>query len=120
MNTNVGDMPIEIFGDYISDTLDQEWSWEYLFFADNGDGDRDTTYGHGNGCGNNERLNIVADDGLGSGSFTCLRSRKPLHRRCWQAKRPSGARETAYQPFRVGDEGDELKIASKLPPIKTE
>jgi len=46
--------------------------------------------------------------------FTSLRSRKPLHRRCWQAKRPSGARETACQPFRVGDEGDALKINSFL------
>jgi len=30
MNDNVGDMPIEIFGDYISDTLGEEWSWEYF------------------------------------------------------------------------------------------
>jgi hypothetical protein len=30
MNTNVGDMPLDIFTDYISDTLGEEWSWEYL------------------------------------------------------------------------------------------
>jgi len=30
MNDNVGDMPIEIFGDYISDMLGEDWSWEYI------------------------------------------------------------------------------------------
>jgi hypothetical protein len=30
LNTNVGDMPLDIFADYTSDTLEQEWSWEYL------------------------------------------------------------------------------------------
>jgi hypothetical protein len=29
-NSNVGDMPIDIFSDYISDILNQEWSWEYI------------------------------------------------------------------------------------------
>jgi deoxycytidylate deaminase len=42
-----------------------------------------------------------------------LRSRKPLHRRCWYTKRPSEANETVHQPFRVGDEGDELKVEAK-------
>lgn len=32
-------------------------------------------------------------------------ARKPLHRRCKPAKRPSEARETAGLPFRVGEEG---------------
>jgi hypothetical protein len=32
-NTNVGDMPLDIFSDYISDTLGEEWSWEYLSVA---------------------------------------------------------------------------------------
>jgi hypothetical protein len=30
MDTNVGEMPLDIFSDYISDILDEEWSWEYL------------------------------------------------------------------------------------------
>lgn len=30
MNTNVGDMPLDIFSDYVSDALEQEWRWEYL------------------------------------------------------------------------------------------
>jgi len=29
MNDNVGDMPIEIFGDYVSDTLGIEYDWIY-------------------------------------------------------------------------------------------
>jgi len=36
MNTNVSDMPLEIFADYTSDMLDQEWHWEYLFPIING------------------------------------------------------------------------------------
>jgi len=36
MNTNVGDMPIEIFGDYVSDFFDIEYSWEYLIPIVNG------------------------------------------------------------------------------------
>jgi hypothetical protein len=32
-NINVGDMPLDIFSDYISDILGQEWSWEYLNVA---------------------------------------------------------------------------------------
>jgi hypothetical protein len=30
MNTNVGEMPLDIFSDYISDILGEEWTWEYL------------------------------------------------------------------------------------------
>jgi len=30
MNTNVSDMPIEIFADYTADMLDQEWDWTYI------------------------------------------------------------------------------------------
>jgi len=33
MNTNVSDMPLEIFGDYISDCLGIEFTWEYMFVA---------------------------------------------------------------------------------------
>lgn len=29
-NTNVGDMPLDIFSDYILDTINQEWDWIYL------------------------------------------------------------------------------------------
>jgi hypothetical protein len=38
LDTNVGDMPLDIFADYISDTLDQEWHWEYLALTVNGQG----------------------------------------------------------------------------------
>lgn len=31
MNTNVGDMPLEIFGDYVSDCLSIDFPWEYMF-----------------------------------------------------------------------------------------
>lgn len=30
MNLNVGDMPLDIFADYVSDILEQEWTWEYF------------------------------------------------------------------------------------------
>lgn len=30
LNTNVEDMPLDIFADYISDALEQEWNWTYL------------------------------------------------------------------------------------------
>jgi hypothetical protein len=30
MIDNVGEMPLDIFSDYINDILNQEWSWEYL------------------------------------------------------------------------------------------
>jgi hypothetical protein len=45
INTNVGDMPLDIFSDYISDTLDEEWTWIHLFVI-NEDG-----YGVGFGSG---------------------------------------------------------------------
>jgi hypothetical protein len=45
LNTNVGDMPLDIFADYISDTLGEEWSWEYLLFAVNGFGYDEFGYG---------------------------------------------------------------------------
>jgi hypothetical protein len=67
-NTNVGDMPLDIFADYISDILDEEWCWEYLQFTINANnigfdiGDSDTSEdgdwedsstgnGYGNDCG---------------------------------------------------------------------
>jgi len=71
-------MPIEIFGDYISDTLGEEFSWEYLVFAINGFGHsrlRDTEQGNGDhffyteenqlatGCGNNQ------DEGYGYNDY---------------------------------------------------
>jgi hypothetical protein len=31
INTNVGEMPLEIFGDYISDCLGMDFPWEYMF-----------------------------------------------------------------------------------------
>jgi len=67
MNDNVGDMPIEIFGDYVSDMLDEEWNWIYCIPPL----DEDYTYfdyGHG--------YNIVLDTeivgfghGVGWGAF---------------------------------------------------
>jgi len=38
MNDNVGDMPPEIFADYVSDMLGEEWSWEYLVLSFNNHG----------------------------------------------------------------------------------
>jgi hypothetical protein len=36
MNTNVGDMPLDIFSDYVSDCLGEDWSWEYIIPILNG------------------------------------------------------------------------------------
>lgn len=30
LNDNVGDMPLDIFSDYVSDVMEEEWSWIYL------------------------------------------------------------------------------------------
>jgi hypothetical protein len=48
-NTNVGDMPLDIFSDYISDTLGQEWSWEYFSLIANGN-NFFSFYRFGDGC----------------------------------------------------------------------
>jgi len=63
INTNVGDMPIEIFGDYVSDTLGEEWSWEYLVFSPC-DGGQNLTFWHDEATGkgfyyNNEGFGYV-------------------------------------------------------------
>jgi hypothetical protein len=48
LNTNVGDMPLDIFSDYISDTINMEWNWQYLVLAINDGGlDRNNAYGQG-------------------------------------------------------------------------
>jgi hypothetical protein len=31
MNDNVGEMPLDIFGDYVSDCLSMDFTWEYMF-----------------------------------------------------------------------------------------
>jgi len=65
VNENVGDMPLEIFGDYLTDTLNEEWTWEYLAPLLNwrgyiiSAGDILNTW-FGNGCGFNN-----AENGLG-------------------------------------------------------
>jgi hypothetical protein len=53
MNTNVGDMPLDIFSDYISDILGEDWNWEYLALVINGsEGNyNESTLGHGRGLG---------------------------------------------------------------------
>lgn len=69
MNDNVGEMPLEIFGDYISDNLGMDFPWVYLipilnggsysnYLGDIGEGfgygytDFGTMTGLGNGHGN--------------------------------------------------------------------
>lgn len=63
MNTNVGDMPLDIFSDYVSDTLGEDWCWEYFlalnwnyiwdWWTRTGDGKviDGTGYGYGEGEG---------------------------------------------------------------------
>jgi hypothetical protein len=67
MNTNVGNMPLDIFSDYISDILGEEWSWEYLVFAVNGMDYHYSLgyYGHGYGHGHSY---IENDNGYGYGT----------------------------------------------------
>jgi hypothetical protein len=38
MNDNVGEMPLYIFADYVSDILGEEWSWEYFTLIVNDQG----------------------------------------------------------------------------------
>lgn len=51
MDTNVGDMPLDIFCDYVSEILGEEWSWEYIvpILNDYGCNYR-IPYGHGRTC----------------------------------------------------------------------
>jgi hypothetical protein len=44
MNTNVGEMPLDIFSDYISDILGEDWSWEYFGLIVNGFGTEGRPY----------------------------------------------------------------------------
>jgi hypothetical protein len=65
MNTNVGEMPLDIFSDYVSDILGGDWSWEYLVPLLNWQGYVIRVAFHhglwyGNGCGFNN-----AENGLG-------------------------------------------------------
>jgi hypothetical protein len=61
LNTNVGDMPLDIFSDYVSDILDQEWCWEYFLVIYG----RDGYNSHGRGWGHGHFLGI--DDGKAIG-----------------------------------------------------
>jgi len=70
MNDNVGDMPLEIFGDYVSDCLNIDFTWEYivpmLSHLDFGVG-----FGFGFGIGYND-YGYEGDDytaGCGDGTF---------------------------------------------------
>jgi len=45
MDTNVGEMPLDIFSDYTSDQLNEEWSWEYLALVFNDKGNIHTETG---------------------------------------------------------------------------
>jgi hypothetical protein len=68
LNTNVGDMPLDIFADYISDVLGQEWNLEYLITAINDNG-HENGYGWGY-CivfGNGNRWGYGYENGYGSG-----------------------------------------------------
>jgi hypothetical protein len=49
MNDNVGEMPLDIFSDYISDILGEEWNWQYLILAINETDDGCGQQGNGDG-----------------------------------------------------------------------
>jgi len=49
-NDNVGEMPLEIFGDYVADCLGIEYEWVYMVCILNGDAPY-TAMGHGRGYG---------------------------------------------------------------------
>lgn len=80
MNTNVGDMPIEIFGDYVSDSLGVEFPWEMLTPMFNGENDiknqrgsgwwYNYDYGHGDIYGTEGAWGDGQGEiGCGAGSF---------------------------------------------------
>jgi hypothetical protein len=76
MNTNVGDMPLDIFADYVSDVLGEEWSLEYFILIFNWYHQLRNNYGNGMrmydlGCGyNNEEdcLGYERYNGFGFGN----------------------------------------------------
>lgn len=69
MNLDIGDMPIDIFCDYISDILEEYWSWEYLlvntysfhsqFTENNGDGDQNMNGEYNDDTGNGGGIGIM-------------------------------------------------------------
>jgi hypothetical protein len=65
MDTNVSDMPLDIFCDYISDTLGEEWSWEYFGLVINGPTYH--SFRKANGVGN-----LRHGHGLGNGAYNSV------------------------------------------------
>lgn len=59
MNDNVGEMPLDIFSDYISDMLGEEWCWLYFIPVINGH------HHYGKGNGNYESNARFYGDGAG-------------------------------------------------------
>lgn len=67
MNDNVGEMPLEIFGDYTSDMTEQEWSWEYFFLPCNGGGYHFGSSDEFTACYRNARATTGFEDSFGYG-----------------------------------------------------
>jgi len=61
-------MPIEIFGDYVSDCLGMEWSWEYIAITHDGMGFRKGWSGSGVGSKTGSGYNI-GEGGYGMGGY---------------------------------------------------
>jgi hypothetical protein len=80
MNTNVGDMPLDIFCDYVSDILGEEWSWEYFGLILNWHDQLKNNYGNGMrmyelGCGYNNEADSFGyerHEGFGFGNVADL------------------------------------------------
>lgn len=76
MIDNVGDMPLDIYSDYISDILGEEWSWEHLSLSFNWYDQLKNNYGNGMrmyefGCGYNNEADSFGyerNNGFGFGN----------------------------------------------------
>jgi hypothetical protein len=74
LNTNVGDMPLDIFCDYISDILGQEWQLEHIAMIINEAG-HCLEIAHGDGTlGVDINNNNAMGDGNGDGYGTAYLS----------------------------------------------
>jgi hypothetical protein len=60
MNTNVGEMPLDIFSDYVSDIGEQEWNWIYflVIYGKDGYNSHGRGWGHGHFVGMDKGIAI--------------------------------------------------------------
>ena len=96
----------------------------YLYDVENGNNVFQPRRPYIHMCVKNVRFDAISVriDVSGRSREELYRSSEPkasLHRRCLVTKRVSEANETVTKPFRVGDEGDVLKMGLEISPPRS-